>query len=328
MERDTLIDIALFGGASLVFAILMLLVSEAQRKQKLANRIARVRHVEPKKKAGKQEKISLRRQTNDASLAYVGNVAESLGFMDKLRNRIDVAGMTLTPERYLVISLVIMFTVAIVVTFVLAKPLILGALGGLVAGLAIPHIYVGVRITKRKKQFLGLFPDAIDLVVRGLKAGLPVTKSMQTVADEIGDPVASVFREMVTQMGLGVPLEKCLYDMAARLDMTEFNFFVTSIILQRETGGNLGEILGNLSEVLRQRLMFRMKIKAMSMEARASAVIVGALPFFVFGVLTVTSPKYLQPLYDDYRGNIAALGALCSIALGAFIMSRMTKFEI
>lgn len=329
MQRDPLMmDIMLFGGTALVFAIAVLLISEAQRKKKLADRIARVRHMQPKKKAGKQEKTSLRRQTNDASLSYVSNVAESFGFMDKLRNRLDMAGMTLSPERYLVISLVTMFMITMIVAFVFAKPLILSALGGLVVGLAFPHMYVGFQIAKRKKLFLGLFPDAIDLVVRGLKAGLPVTKSMQTVADEIGDPIASVFREMVNQMGLGVPLEKSLYDMAERLDMTEFNFFVTSIILQRETGGNLGEILGNLSEVLRQRFMFKMKIKAMSMEARASAVIIGILPFFVFAVLSVMSPKYLEPFYNDYRGNLAALGAFCSLAFGGFIMARMTRFEI
>ncbi|MFO1242471.1 MAG: type II secretion system F family protein [Rickettsiales bacterium] len=329
MQRTPMmVDIALFGGAALFFAVVFLLVKESQRKEQLAARIARVRHAAPVKKGQKNEKTSLRRQTNDPSLAYVSNVAETLGFIEKLRNRLDMAGMALAPERYVIVSLALMFFSTIIIYFTSGKPFILAALIGLIIGLGFPHIYVGLRIGKRKKRFLSLFPDAIDLVVRGLRAGLPVTKSMQTVADEIADPVAGVFREMVDQMGLGVPLEKTLYSMADRLDLTEFNFFVTSIILQRETGGNLGEILNNLSEVLRQRHMFKMKIKAMSMEARASATIVGSLPFFVFAILSIFSPDYLQPLYDDYRGNIAALGSLASLGTGVLIMAKMTRFEI
>ncbi len=151
---------------------------------------------------------------------------------------------------------------------------------------------------------------------------------MQTVVEEIGDPINRVFHEIVEQIALGVTPEKALQDMAKRLKMTEFDFFVTSIILQRETGGNLAEILSNLSEVLRQRIMFRLKIKAMSAEARISALIIGCLPFLVFLALNFVTPTYMEPLYNDYRGNIAVLVALGSMLFGGFIMAKLTRFEI
>ena len=177
-------------------------------------------------------------------------------------------------------------------------------------------------------MFLKLFPDAIDLIVRGLRAGLPVGQSMVNVAEEIPEPVKSTFKEITEQVALGMTFEKALEGAAKKLGMTEFNFFITSIILQRETGGNLGEILNNLSEVLRGRQTMRLKIKALSSEAKASAIIVGALPFFVFIALNVLSPDYLEPLYSDFRGNLAMFGAGCSLCIGGFIMMKMTQFEI
>lgn len=330
MQLDAnMTDLYLFGGAGLFVLLVFFATSGGNRKKQLEARVARLKQA---KKApggkGANEKTSLRRQTSDASLSALSNATRSMSFMDKLRGRLEIAGMELTAERYLVISIILMMVVALAAVFILSKPVLLGLLGGLVAGLGIPHIYVGFRTGKRKKKFLSLFPDAIDLVVRGLRAGLPVTKSMQTVADEIEDPLCEIFREMVDQMALGVPLERSLYMMAEKMDITEFNFFVTSIILQRETGGNLAEILSNLSEVLRGRHMFKMKIKAMSMEAKASAYIVGSLPIVVSAALFFMSPGYMDPFFDDYRGTIAACAAAASLGFGFLVMFRMTKFEI
>ena len=321
-------DIFLFGGAAFFMAIIFMVANGATGKKKLDARVAKLKHTTPITVKKGQEKTSLRRQTSDASLSYVSSMTESMGFMEKLRGRLEVAGMELSPEKYLVMSVIIMAVSALVIVFALAKPIIFGVLAGFVIGLGAPHLYVNIRTNKRKKKFLSLFPDAIDLVVRGLRAGLPVTKSMQTVSDEIEDPIKGIFREMVDQMGFGVTLEKCLYSMAKRLDITEFNFFVTCIILQRETGGNLAEILNNLSEVLRARHMFKMKIKAMAMEAKASSYIVGALPVFVFTALSFMSPGYMDPFYDDWRGNLAGVGGVASMAFGMFVMSKMTRFEI
>jgi tight adherence protein B len=195
-------------------------------------------------------------------------------------------------------------------------------------GVLIPLKLLSRAVDKRAKAFLKNFPDAIDLIVRGLRSGLPVSESFVVVSQEIPDPVGSTFINITNTMKLGVPMEKALQDMARKLDLTEFNFFTTSIILQRETGGNLAEILNNLSEVLRGRFLMRMKIKAMSSEARASAMIIGALPFVVFTLISIISPGYMNVLYDDPKGNFWAGVAIGMMVTGALIMRRMTQFEI
>lgn len=259
----------------------------------------------------------------------LGQMLGSMSSISKLRARLETAGMgDVSPQQFLGASAGVMLVVTLLLFLLLHKPLYVGAPIGILCGLAVPHFVVSRKIRKRQLQFLKLFPDAIELMVRGLRAGLPVAESFITVSKELPSPMGDTFGVIAQQIQLGVPMEKTLQDAAAKLALTEFNFFVTTIILQRETGGNLGEILNNLAEMLRQRHMMKLKVGALSSEAKASAYIVGALPFVVFGILEVISPDYLRPLFEDARGNKALIGAGCSLALGAFIMKRMTMFEI
>lgn len=296
----------------------------SKRASKLRRRMDSVRE-KPKEVA---ENRSLRRQEGDASLPLISRLFARMESIERIRDRLSRAGITTTAERYLSYNLLLFCLTSLIAILLLGKGLLFSLLVGLVIGLGIPHMVVNFRIGRRTKKFLLLFPDAIDLIVRGLRAGLPVTESIKMVSKEIDEPVGSVFRTMAEKMALGVPLERTLYETAVKYRITEFDFFVTSIVLQRETGGNLSEILNNLSEALRQRLMMRMKIKAMSSEAKASMYIIGFLPFFVMGALAFTSPDYLTPLFNDYRGNIALFIAGGMLSMGVFIMSRMTKFEI
>ena len=186
-------------------------------------------------------------------------------------------------------------------------------------------------INKQNKAFLLLFPDAIDLYcARACAPVCPYRNPWLLVSQEVPEPVKSIFANIHNTMKLGVSLEKSLQETAKKLDMTEFNFFTTSIVLQRETGGNLSEILNNLSEVLRSRFMMRMKIKAMSSEARGSSYIIGALPFVVLtgAVSLLSPPDYMLPLINDYRGNVCAAVAVGMMISGMWVMNRMTKFEI
>ena len=288
-------------------------------------RIARVnRKSRPMLQLGTQ---SLRRLKPGEDTAF-GQVLASMQSINKLRARLEVAGLTeTTPQKFLQIMGGIALGVTVLL-LLLGKSVIVSVPIGILCGLGIPHIVVGSKIKKRQKMFLKLFPDAIDLMVRGLRAGLPVAESFINVSKELPAPMGDTFGIIAQQTQLGMPMEKALADSATKLALTEFNFFVTTIILQRETGGNLGEILNNLSEMLRQRHMMRLKIGALSSEARASAYIIGALPFLVFGILMAVSPDYLNPLFNDIRGNHALIGAGCSLGMGAFIMKRMTQLEI
>jgi tight adherence protein B len=309
-----------------LLAVLVLFSTRGQGGKKMQVRLARVTRKDTMA-AGENVPLSLRRLRPGENTAF-GQVLASMASISKLRGRLEVAGLTeTTPQKFLAIMGGIALGI-MVLMLLLGKPLLLAALVGILCGLAIPHLVVSRKIRKRQLAFLKLFPDAIELMVRGLRAGLPVAESFITVSKELPPPMGDIFGNVAQQTQLGVPMEKALMDNAEKMGLTEFNFFVTTIILQRETGGNLSEILNNLADMLRQRHMMKLKIGALSSEARASAYIIGALPFLVFMILMVMSPDYLRPLFDDARGNKALIGAMVSLGMGAFIMKRMTQLEI
>lgn len=271
--------------------------------------------------------MSLRRKTQEAKgLAYW--LMKPLPDFKNLGNHLERAGKTITPKQYVLRRALVTLAIIFIMSVIFKKKLIYGVLVGLLIGVWLPLKLLKRKCDKHGRAFLRLFPDAIDLIVRGLRSGLPVSESLVLVSNEVPEPVGSVFGNIANTMKLGVPLEKALQETARKLNLTEFNFFTTSIILQRETGGNLAEILNNLSEVLRSRFIMRMKIKAMSSEARASAYIIGALPFVVIAAVSVISPDYMTPLWDDPRGNICAAVAAGMMTFGMWIMRRMTQFEI
>lgn len=271
--------------------------------------------------------ISLRRKANESS-GFMSVLAKQLPNITKLGDRLERAGIQLSPQQYMLRRIFWVLGITFVVGIIFKKSFLLGFFIGIITAVWLPLKLIQRKIGKENKAFLRIFPDAIDLIVRGLRSGLPVSESIVLVSTEVPNPVGSAFMTISHTMKLGVTLEKALQEMARKLDLTEFNFFTTSIILQRETGGNLSEILNNLSEVLRGRYIMGMKIKAMSSEARASAMIIGALPFIVILAVAVLSPGYLRPLIDDHRGNIAAMTAAGMMTFGLWVMNRMTKFEI
>ncbi len=310
-------------GLGLV-TLLVVWLSDGGAAKKRKARLARVTRRGPV--AAAAEAGSLRRR----NLAQEGALAQTLSTirpLEKLRARLEMAGLSLSPQRLLRYVGGIFFG-TVLLLMLLGKPLLLALLLGGVLGFGLPHLYIRRRLRRRQLQFLKLFPEAIELMVRGLRAGLPIGESFQTVSRELPPPMGDTFATISQQTALGVPMEKALAEAAAKIDLTEFNFFVTTIILQRETGGNLGEILSNLADMLRQRQMMKLKIGALSSEARASAYIVGALPFVVFMMLSIISPQYLEPLYNDFRGNISLAVAAGMMFGGGFIMKRMTMLEI
>ena len=221
-----------------------------------------------------------------------------------------------------------LFVVVTGALLVLRTPLLLAALVGLLVAVGFPHMVVGHLIKKRVNAFNTRFPDAIDLLVRGLKSGLPVTETFQVVSQELPGPVGEEFKGVVERIRIGNTMEAALQESAEMLGTPEFQFFCITIQIQRETGGNLAETLANLSDVLRKRAQMKLKIRAMSSEAKASAYIVGALPFFVFGIVWSMNPQYLAGFFTEQRLIIAGVGGLIWMSIGALIMKKMISFEI
>jgi tight adherence protein B len=255
------------------------------------------------------------------------SVAGSTSRIDALALRLHRTGKDWTLTQYFYASAGIMAALTLIVFLKSGAPLL--ALGvGVLGGAGIPHFAVNFLIGKRYNTFTAKFPDAIELLVRGLRSGLPVTETLGVVATEVPGPVGQEFKLITERIKIGKTMEDALQDTADRLAMPEFNFFCITLAIQRETGGNLAETLANLADVLRKRSQMKLKIRAMSSESKASAYIVGALPFIVFIMVWWVNPKYLTGFFSDDRLIATGLGGLTWMSIGAFIMAKMVSFEI
>jgi len=245
-----------------------------------------------------------------------------------LKARLARTGKQISIGRYFLICTIVGLIFALVALGVFRLPWIAVLSVAVGAGAGLPHIVVGNLGQRRLGEFTALFPEAIDLMVRGLKSGLPISECINAVAEEISDPVGGEFRYVADRVRFGVMLEDALWETAERLDTPEFKFFVISLGVQRETGGNLAETLANLSDILRRRKQMKLKIKAMSSEARASAYILGSLPFLMFAILMIINYDYVMLLFTDPRGRMTLAVGLGMLFAGVVVMFKMVKFDI
>ncbi len=224
-----------------------------------------------------------------------------------------------------------------VVTGIVAFLLILSATGlgalpavgfGAAAGLMLPHLYVNIKRDRRFKRFSAEFPNALDVIVRGVKAGLPLIDCLKIIATETQDPVKQEFKVLIKDQTLGMPLAEAVQRLADRIPLTEASFFAIVVAIQSRSGGSMSEALGNLSKVLRERKKIREKIKAMSGEAKASALIIGVLPVVVIGLLYMTSPKYIALLFTTQTGHIVLAACGLLMASGTMVMRKMINFDV
>ncbi len=247
---------------------------------------------------------------------------------NNLRRRLARTGKHIPLGTYFAANLasgVVGFTVA---SFLFGFPPLFAFFAAVIAGVGAPNYYVSSLGKRRSKKFTAQFSEAIDLIVRGLKSGLPVSESIRMVGEELQEPVGTEFKAVTDAQGLGQSLDEAMWDAALRIDTPEFKFFVISLSVQRETGGNLAETLQNLSDILRKRRHMRMKIKALSSEAKSSAMIIGSLPFIMFAILMLMSRDYVMQLFTDPRGHIMIAAGLGSMTIGVIVMARMVKFKI
>jgi|CXWL01.1.fsa_nt_gi tight adherence protein B len=275
------------------------------------------------------EVLNLRRDDSDSSIASFDRAVKRwLPRRQMLRDRLFRTGRNIPIGQFLLSCAVLTLVVAVALIKLFKFAPILALLIAFVAGVGLPYLLIGMMGNRRLDKFNRQFPDAIDIMVRGLRAGMPMHDSIQVVAQEIADPVGTEFRKIDQAVTLGQPMDVALTEAAKRITVQEFQFFVVSLALQRETGGNLAETLANLSDILRRRRQMRLKIKAMSSEARASAWIIGLLPFIMFAILMTVNAPYVMKLFQDTRGLIMTGVGLTSIGLGVLVMNKMMRFEI
>ncbi|TAD72769.1 MAG: pilus assembly protein TadB [Sphingomonadales bacterium] len=294
--------------------------AKAQKRRMQALRYRHSESVDAKVDAQFKRAIAARKPK-----AY--KVAGSGSRSEALAMRLKRTGRDWTVTQYLYASVGLALAVAVTI-FVFSRAPLLSLGVGLFVGAGLPHFVIGSLINRRTNAFVSKFPDGIELLVRGLRSGLPVTETLGIVATEVPGPVGYEFKSVIDRIKVGKTMEDALQDTADKLGIAEFNFFTITLAIQRETGGNLAETLSNLADVLRKRAQMKLKIRAMSSESKASAYIVGSLPFLVFGAIMYINPKYMGTFFTDERLIVAGLGAGVWMGLGVFIMAKMVNFEI
>ena len=320
--------ILILAGGVMTALLLMMLVFSGPSVSKLqARRLEGVRERHSKSfevaaQAQFKRILSQRQQNKAEGLAqrFIPNPA-------LLERRLQQTGKPWTLLHYVMASAGL-WAVTVAILLFKGAPLILAITFGLFVAIGVPHYVVGKLILRRINKFTSKFPDAIELMVRGLRSGLPISETVGVVGTEVPDPVGIEFRAVSDKMKIGRTMEAALQETADRLGTPEFQFFVISLAIQRETGGNLAETLSNLAEVLRKRSAMKLKIRAMSSESKASAYIIGALPFIVFALIWFINGAYMQNFFVDPRLMIAGGLGMVWMSIGAFIMAKMINFEI
>lgn len=326
MEPNTIIAIAAAGG---IFCLGLLLLGGSS-----SNSTARVNQIAGKKSATgnllskmKVEDGSGRRKQIEDTLGKIEERQKTKKKKAKsIASRLLQANWKMKPQTFLIISAVIA-VIAGVAPFVLGlNPLFCLGLA-FVLGFGLPRFILNGAINRRQKKFTGSFADAMDIIVRGVRTGLPLGDCLKIIAHESPDPLGAEFRQVVEGESLGIPLEICLEQMYERMPISEVNFFSTVLNIQKTTGGNLGESLANLSAVLRGRKLLREKIKALSAEAKMSAMIIGALPIVVMVLVTVVAPDYMTELYTTPTGHRNLMIGAVMMVMGTLMMRKMMNFK-
>jgi len=317
--------ILIAGGAGLVLAMLVLAFSGPSASRAQTRRIAALRE-----RHGRGD-VVVDAQTRGIAAARDTRMDVAVGRLlpnrALLAKRLAMTGKDWTVGQY-GLATAGLGLLTLLLLLMKGAPLLLTLFAMMVVGGGVPHFVVGRVISRRVAKFTLRFPDAIDLLVRGLRSGLPISETMGVVGAEVEGPVGEEFRAVSDKMKIGRSMDAALQETADRLGTPEFQFFVITIAIQRETGGNLAETLANLADVLRKRGQMKLKIRAMSSESKASAYIVGALPFIVFTLISIINHEYMANFFTDERLMVVGMGGLLWMGIGGFIMAKMVSFEI
>ncbi len=275
-----------------------------------------------------QKQISVRLEKNDSKIPLFDRLIKTaLPRREELLIRLERTGLQITLGTYLTTCFIVMLIAFVGLWFTELLPMVAVIFGAFTIGLGLPHLVIGFLGKRRQNAFIANFPEAIDLMTRGLKSGLPITESIKVAGEEVPNPVGIELRKVSDAVRLGSKLEDVLWETSTRLGLQEFKFFTIALSIQSETGGNLTETLQNLSEVLRRRRQLKLKVKALSSEAKASAYIIGSLPFVMTLVIYMINPGYISVLVTDPRGHVMLGLGFASFFVGAVVMFKMVRFD-
>ncbi|OLP45280.1 type II secretion system F family protein [Rhizobium oryziradicis] len=327
-----IVVLAAIAAGSLAY---VLMFSKVEADKKAASRLARVKNAESdtiKARSARdrvQELSKRRKSVQDTLKELERKQAENTKKIanQPLKQRLPQTGFALSLTHFIIASTTLGL-VFFCIGLIMGMSLLLAACVGFVAGVGLPRWIVNFMIKRRQGKFLIEFPNALDVMVRAIKSGLPLNDALRMIATDAQEPVKAEFRKVVDSQQLGISVPEACARMFSAMPLQEVNFFSIVITIQAQAGGNLSEALANLSKVLRERRKMRAKVSALSMEAKASAVIIGSLPFIVTLLVYITSPEYIGILFTDPRGHLILGLSGIWMSIGIFIMRQMINFDI
>ncbi|MBX3429509.1 MAG: type II secretion system F family protein [Hyphomonadaceae bacterium] len=287
--------------------------------------VAGAKAVDRRKQATEIAALKRRQSTAEALKELSNNEKQSRKRRVSVKGQLAQAGLNVTQVHFWIASAIVGAILGI--AGLLMQGYIGAAMGFFIGLLGLPRWALGVMVEGRQKKFGNQLADAIDIIVRGVKSGLPLNQCLRIIAAESPEPLKSEFQSLVDASAMGVPLDQSMQRMYDRMPLPEVNFFSIVLVIQQKTGGNLSESLGNLSSVLRARKLMKEKVKALSSEAKASAMIIGSLPIVVMCMVYFTRPSYIMILFNEPVGNLILLGAACMMSMGIFVMNKMVNFK-
>ncbi len=326
IEGPTLIIVL---GAVVVFTLFALIGIIAavllRPRMRLQKRMAMIGALDMKGSSGKAE--GRRQKRIQEKVQQLKDAKKNQGGLDKIRIDLLRAGLNTDVRTYIIACVVVGIVAALAYLLTPFHPL--GAIGvGPAVGFGLPKLVLNFLAGGRQKQFTQHFAEATDVIVRGIRSGLPVSECMNIIGREFPGPVGEEFRMIVEGQNLGFSLDEIMRRGLERMPTSEFKFFAIVLQIQKQTGGNLADTLENLSNVLRDRKKMKDKVRALSSEAKSSAGIIAALPFFVMGMLSLVNPDYLMLLFTEDVGHYLLGGGLTWGMIGIAVMYKMINFKI
>lgn len=323
--------LAALSTAGLAYGVLFTRIEAEKKTESRFRRVQAAETDQNKAKAARDrmQELSKRRKSVQESLKDLEKKQQeqTRRIATTLKARLMQAGLSITPAKFYVFS-AIFGLFAFVLTLVAGAGLLISLGVAFIMGAGLPRWLVGFLVKRRMNKFLEEFPNSLDVMVRSIKSGLPLTDALRLIAAEGQEPVKTEFRKVVESQQVGLSVPDACARMFTNIPLQEVNFFSIVIAIQSQAGGNLSEALGNLSRVLRERRKMRAKVSALSMEAKASAAIIGALPFIVTLLVYLTSPEYIMILFQDPRGHLILGISGFWMSIGILVMRNMINFDI
>jgi tight adherence protein B len=319
-----LLAFAIFLMVSLVvFVVFSLLDQRSAKARLLRDRLSSVQNTG---EAASNDELELLRDNVLSQFSVLDNLLRRSPRVSRLQDFLSQAGMELKAGNFLVISLGSGLAGALLIFLVTMSPPI--AWIGMLLGLLTPYSYASFRRSKRFHRFEELFPQAIDTLARAVRAGHAFTTALELIANELTEPISGEFRKLYEEQKFGLPVREALLNLTERVPLVDVKFFVTAVMIQRETGGNLAEILDNLSYMIRERFKIQRQVRVYTAQGRLTMMLLMMLPPAIVVVMSIMNPSFIKPLFSDPIGHTLIVAGITLQTIGYFIIRRIVQIQV